>query len=50
MVVSIWSCTLQRCVLGCLEDGRPLPQGAPTELPVGRLQLAEVVEMLQVSL
>ncbi|KAF6258416.1 subunit of axonemal inner dynein [Scenedesmus sp. NREL 46B-D3] len=35
------------CVLQLQEDGQPLPAGAPTELPVGRLQLVEVVEMLQ---
>lgn len=35
------------CVLGCAEDGGPLPCGAPApQLAVGRLQLAEVVEML----
>lgn len=46
MVVSIWCACLQRCVLGCLEDGAPLPPNAPTQLPVGHMQLAEVVEML----
>lgn len=50
MVVSIWSSCLQQCVLGCMEQGQPLPPEAPTELPVGQLQLAEVVEMLQVGL
>lgn len=48
MVVSIWSACLSRSVLGLQEDGQPLPPGAPTELPVGRLQLVEVAEMLQV--
>lgn len=48
MVVSIWSSCLQQCVLGCREQGQPLPPEAPRELPVGQLQLAEVVEMLQV--
>jgi hypothetical protein len=48
MLVSIWSSCLSRSVLGLQEDGQPLPPGAPTELPVGRLQLVEVVEMLQV--
>lgn len=48
MVVRIWSSCLQQCVLGCLEQGQPLPPEAPRELPVGQLQLAEVVEMLQV--
>jgi hypothetical protein len=47
MVVSIWSSCLQQCVLGCMEQGQPLPPEAPRELPVGQLQLAEVVEMLQ---
>jgi hypothetical protein len=50
MVVSIWASCLSRSVLGLQEDGQPLPPGAPTELPVGRLQLVEVVEMLQVRL
>lgn len=49
MVVSIWSACLSRSVLGLMEDGQPLPPGAPVELPVGRLQLVEVVEMLQVG-
>jgi hypothetical protein len=49
MVVSIWSSCLSRSVLGLQEDGQALPPGAPTELPVGRLQLVEVVEMLQVG-
>jgi hypothetical protein len=48
MVVSIWSRCLQQCVLGCQEQGQPLPPGAPKDMPVGQLQLAEVVEMLQV--
>lgn len=48
MVVSIWSSCLSRSVLGLQEDGQPLPPGAPTELLVGRLQLVEVAEMLQV--
>lgn len=48
MVVSIWSSALQRSVLGVMEDGQPVPANAPTDLPVGRLQLYEVVEMLQV--
>eukprot|EP00882_Tetradesmus_deserticola_P004590 GHRQ01004839.1.p4 GENE.GHRQ01004839.1~~GHRQ01004839.1.p4 ORF type:complete len:117 (-),score=53.80 GHRQ01004839.1:1203-1553(-) len=48
MVVSIWASCLSRSVLRLQEDGQPLPPGAPTELPVGRLQLVEVVEMLQV--
>jgi hypothetical protein len=48
LVASIWSSCLQRCVLGCLEGGQRLPPGAPRDMPVGRLQLAEVVEMLQV--
>lgn len=48
MVVSIWTSCLQRCVLKVLDDGQPLPAGAPSELPVGRLQLLEVVEMLLV--
>ncbi|WIA32992.1 hypothetical protein OEZ86_006151 [Tetradesmus obliquus] len=47
MVVSIWSSCLSRSVLGLQEDGQPLPPGAPMELPVGRLQLVEVAEMLQ---
>lgn len=46
MVVRIWRAVLQRCVLGCMEDGGPLPPDAPTQLPVGRMQLSEVVEML----
>lgn len=49
MVVSIWSSCLQQCVLGCQEHGQPLPPDVPRELPVGLLQLAEVVEMLQVN-
>lgn len=48
MVVSIWSACLQRSVLNVMEDGQPIPADAPVELPVGRLQLYEVVEMLQV--
>jgi hypothetical protein len=48
MVVSIWSSCLQQCVLGCDEQGQPLPPEAPRDLPVGQLQLSEVVEMLQV--
>lgn len=49
MVADIWAATLQRCVLGLAPDGDHLPAGTPAEaLPVGRLQLAEVVEMLQV--
>lgn len=47
MVVSIWSSCLQQCVLGCQEQGtQPLPPEVPRELPVGQLQLGEVVEML----
>lgn len=48
MVVSIWSTCLQQCVLGCNEQGQQLPPEAPRDLPVGQLQLSEVVEMLQV--
>jgi hypothetical protein len=51
-VVAIWGRCLQQSMLGCLEDGRPLPDDTPPavrELPVGRLQLVEVVEMLQVG-
>lgn len=48
MVVSIWSACLQRSVLGSMGDGQPVSADAPVELPVGQLQLYEVVEMLQV--
>lgn len=50
MVVSIWRSCLQQCVLGCQDQGQPLPPDVPRDLPVGQLQLAEVVEMLQVCL
>lgn len=48
MAVSIWSSCLQQCVLGYGVQGQPLPPEAPRDLPVGQLQLGEVVEMLQV--
>jgi hypothetical protein len=48
MVVGIWSSCLQQCVMGCGVQGQPLPPEAPRDLPVGQLQLGEVVEMLQV--
>lgn len=48
MVVSNWTSCLQRCVLGVLDDGRPVAPDTPVDLPVGRLQLLEVVEMLLV--
>ncbi len=42
-VVAIWATALNAVVLG-LVDGAP--GGQPTALPVGRLQLMEVVDML----
>ncbi|KAJ9510112.1 hypothetical protein QJQ45_015587 [Haematococcus lacustris] len=48
MVVKVWSAVLCRVVLGMsvTQDGLVAEQSAPAELPVGRLQLMEVVDML----
>ncbi|KAL6765932.1 subunit of axonemal inner dynein [Haematococcus lacustris] len=48
MVVKVWSAVLCKVVLGMsvTQDGLVAEQSAPAELPVGRLQLMEVVDML----
>lgn len=47
-VVKIWTAVLCRVVLGVVQtaDGLVPEATAPAELPVGRLQLMEVVDML----
>ncbi|KAF8067274.1 hypothetical protein HT031_002321 [Scenedesmus sp. PABB004] len=47
-VAAIWAAALAAAALGAGPDGGALPPGAPRELPVGQLQLLEVVEMLLV--
>lgn len=47
MVVKVWNAALCRVVLGIVQNADGQMEGAePSELPVGRLQLMEVVDML----
>lgn len=46
-VVSIWLMALAAVMLGVQPDGTPLSDQAPSQLPVGRLQMLEVVDMLK---